>query len=347
MFEPNTVFVVGAGASAEFGLPVGTALLQTIKESSQFQFDHGIFPSKGNRLIFKAVSDKYLGDNRALNLAFQTFADIRLGVETAGSIDEYINRYSDDSMIAELGKVLIAHSILEAEGKSKLMPSSGRDVDGVEWQSTADTWIATFVRALFDGVRATELEKIGEGITIICFNYDRCIEFYLEHAIMRAYRGVDRDVARKIVSNISIIHPYGWLGDLGQLPFGAPLDRIKLYEVSDSLVTWSESVDDRKDQLEIMRGKIAAARNLVFLGFAFASQNLKLLDPSLSEKAANVVNVYATGYGLSADVESKLKGKILRMYRRNASDYAANFVTIKYDMVCSKFINAQLLNLTL
>lgn len=164
---------------------------------------------------------------------------------------------------------------------------------------------------------------------------------------MRAYRGVDRDVARKIVSNISIIHPYGWLGDLGQLPFGAPLDRVKLYEVSDSLVTWSESVDDRKDQLEIMRGKIAAARNLVFLGFAFASQNLKLLDPSLSETGSNIANVYATGYGLSSDIEYKLKGKILRLFGRTAWDNAAKSVTIKYDMMCSKFINAQLLNLTL
>jgi hypothetical protein len=196
-------------------------------------------------------------------------------------------------------------------------------------------------------VRATELEKIGEGITIICFNYDRCLEHHLEHAILRAYRDVDLKMARRIVSNISIIHPYGSLGNLGKVPFGAALDRVDLYEVSDSLVTWSESIDDRKDQLEIMRGKIAAARNLVFLGFAFASQNLKLLDPSMSETGPNIVNVYATGYGLSSDIEYKLKGKILKLFGRTAWDNAAKSVTIKYDMMCSKFINAQLLNLTL
>lgn len=40
MFRDNTVFIIGAGASHEFGLPVGEALMKTIQINCRFRFDH-------------------------------------------------------------------------------------------------------------------------------------------------------------------------------------------------------------------------------------------------------------------------------------------------------------------
>jgi hypothetical protein len=345
MFEDKTVFVIGAGASAEFGLPVGLKLLENIKENSLFEFEYGNNPSKGNRVVFDAIVSRY-GSQATFKEVFKTLGDIARGVETAGSIDEYINRYSDDEMIAELGKLLISYSILEAERKSTMMATARVSQQPVNWESTNKTWIAQFARILFDGVKANAIERIGEGLTVICFNYDRCIEYYLEHAVMRAYRGVDQKTARNIVSRIEILHPYGSLGHLGQIRFGAPPETANLYEISQNLITWSESIEDRQPQLERIRGHISEAKNLVFLGFAFANQNMKLLDPNATQLNSRYVDIYSTGYGLTDDIEVKLKTKLMRWFGRSAPDLQGNRIKIKYDMACEEFLRKQALNLT-
>ncbi|MDX0640343.1 hypothetical protein GOD58_18200 [Sinorhizobium medicae] len=343
MFEPNTVFVIGAGASAEFGLPVGWKLLENIRDNSHFFFDHGKFPTKGNRKIYNTVYGKYEREQEMLERAFIALGDINRGVETAGSIDEYINRYSDDSLIAELGKIQIAHAILEAEGKSKLVPPKGKEGDYINWGDVQDTWISTFARALFDGVRASDVESIGRDITIICFNYDRCIEHYLEFAIQRAYRDVDRKTARKIVDRMNIIHPYGSLGSLSRFAYGTPLEHADLYHITNNLITWSETVEDAS-LITRMKTAIKESRNIVFLGFAFANQNMKLLDAELPDNKPVFTNVYSTGYGLTDDIEGKLKRKIVSLYCHNSLGEHHRYVNIKCGMTCKDFMKKQLLN---
>lgn len=343
MYEDDTVFVVGAGASAEFGLPVGWKLLEKIRDNSYFQFDGGQSPSKGNRRIYETVHGKYMRDPKNLTKAFMTFGDINRGVETAGSIDEYINRYSDDPLIAELGKIQIAHAILEAEGKSNLIPSGGKESDGINWANAQNTWISNFARVLFDGVRANEINRIGEGITIICFNYDRCIEHYLEHAIQRGYRGIDGETARKIVANMEIIHPYGSLGPLSQLAYGKPLANADLYRVAENLITWSESVEDRT-VIERMKSSIAHAQNIVFLGFAFANQNMELLDAELTQGKPHYTNVYSTGFGLTSAIDAKLKNKIVSLYASGSDAADLACVEVAYGMTCNEFMTKHLLN---
>ncbi|CDZ31165.1 Hypothetical protein NGAL_HAMBI490_60440 [Neorhizobium galegae bv. officinalis] len=346
MFEAGTVFVVGAGASAEFGLPVGWALVEQIREKSKFNFDHGSYP-KGNRKIFETVFSKYGKEQKQLEQAFMAFADIQQGVETAGSIDEYINRYSDDSLIAELGKLLIAHSILEAENKSKLMPAKGQEAEGINWNSVQDTWISPFARTLFDGIKANDVESIGNGIKIICFNYDRCIEHYLEYAIMRAYRGVERKQARQIVDNMQILHPYGSLGTLNNFSFGTPIEHTNLYNVTKNLITWSETISD-ETLPDAMRQAVLDARTIVFLGFAFANQNLKLLKPEMATSKPYFTNVYATAFGLTNDVEESLRRKIGRLVTPRdylISDPQERAIKFKYGMKCREFMDTQMLNI--
>lgn len=352
-FQDDTVFVVGAGASAEFGLPVGWKLLEQIRDSSRFQFQ-GSRASEGNRKIAQTVYGRYNLDSYQYRKAFEALEDIHLGVETAGSIDEYINRYSDNSLIAEMGKIQIAYAILLAEARSTMMLPEG--IEPMNWHPLENTWIAPFTRALFDGVRAKDVESIGNNISIICFNYDRCIEHYLEHALQRAYRDVDHAMARQIVSNINIIHPYGSLGSLDDLPFGFPVETANLYAVIENLITWSETVHDEQ-LIASIKQATRTAKNLVFLGFAFANQNMKLLDAGLTSIKPYHTQVYATGKGLTDDVDSTLKSKIISTYSpgNGVNQYSSSgrleqrydeTIRIKYDMVCKEFMDKQLMNFT-
>lgn len=55
MFESKTLFVVGAGASAEIGLPVGSALLETIADKLKISFQGGHRQSSGDPDIAEVI----------------------------------------------------------------------------------------------------------------------------------------------------------------------------------------------------------------------------------------------------------------------------------------------------
>lgn len=129
MFKDNTVFVIGAGASAEFGFPVGGQLSDAIKENCQYEIDSsGRFTDGEQRIIqhyentFGRADDEKVAE---FNKRLEAMRKIRAGIDSAESIDEYIFRYSGDSIVAEVGKLQIAYVISGAESESFLNPKAG------------------------------------------------------------------------------------------------------------------------------------------------------------------------------------------------------------------------------
>jgi len=53
-----------------------------------------------------------------------------------------------------------------------------------------------------------DLASMFDNISIICFNYDRCIEHYLYSALVAHY-GITKPAAAKIMGKLRIHHPYG------------------------------------------------------------------------------------------------------------------------------------------
>lgn len=337
MFRDNTVFVIGAGASHEFDLPVGEALMRQIQTNSRFHFDYGSM-KEGVDEIFRCVVNSYDGDNSAINARFSAMAEIHRAIDHAGSIDEFINRHIDDEIIAEVGKLQIAYAISKAERYSKLAKIASKTERSSE-PNLSVTWIKPFTQMLFDGVRNGDVETLGNNITIICFNYDRCIEMYLEYAIVRTFRGVSFEAAREIVNRINIIHPYGSLGDLRLHPFGIEPTPERLRAMSEKIVTWSESrASERRPKIQYA---MKNASTVVFLGFAFAPQNMRLLTVENSLDAdEREVETFATAYGYNPVINDRLKAKILDLYSTN--DFTVNYtrVHIQYDMKCTDFLRA-------
>ncbi|WP_311272406.1 MULTISPECIES: hypothetical protein [unclassified Rhizobium] len=310
MFKDNTVFVVGAGASREFGLPIGSGLMSQIKQNSLFRFDsRGL--REGVRELYQALDEPNL-PHSALRLSLEAMAEINRSIDFAGSIDEFINRHATDPVIAKVGKLQIAYAISIAERQS-LLGRSGKSGESVEWDDVKDTWIMSFTQMLFEGVRNEDVSSIGNNITLIVFNYDRCIEYFLTEAICKTFRGVDRDQALQIVENMNIIHPYGALGNLIKHPFGDDAHPTKLNSMSQSIVTWSESVTS--NMVSEINRSVSTATTLVFLGFAFAPQNMDLLTiKSAVNKDRQDVETFATAYGYRDVIDSRLKKKIIDLY---------------------------------
>lgn len=354
MFQDNTVFVIGAGASAEFGFPVGWELMNTIKSNSFFRFGH-MEEDKGDRALLHAMKRKYR-ELDELNARLRACAEINRAIDSAKSIDSFIYRNSHDPLIAEMGKVQIAYALSKAERSSMLFinPSS-RLREGLDWESIDKTWISQFAYAMFDGVRTTEVDTVGNNITVICFNYDRSIELYLAHAIQRSFQNVSLETAHEIVGRINIIHPYGVLGKLpispggygkGFVRYGANTDEVDLWEMAETLLTFSESISDEEIVGRIKHAMINA-RNIVFMGFAFARQNMELLSAAGNEIPPFHKKLYSTGFGIPKQVSDTVKTKIATLYSDRPIDHAraCEFITVEHDLKCKPFLDTHVINL--
>src|SRR6266852_1143797 len=132
MFSQPVVFVVGAGASAEYNMPVGSELKTKIASAVGF-LDADGRPS-GDRDLYKLLVDrfgssieKYVGAGNALAKVIPSF----------DSIDEALNWFSSRPEVIELGKVAIVREILKSERGSLLFSTlDQRKIPGNDFSGT-------------------------------------------------------------------------------------------------------------------------------------------------------------------------------------------------------------------
>lgn len=328
-FREKTTFVIGAGASAEFGLPVGSGLAAEIKKTAMFESDDRDNPSHGLLRELLYTKCKVGAEESAAKKALH---DIHEGIQTAVSIDAFIHRHGADANISYWGKVLIALEVLKAERNSSLStltwpefagdPNLVLENAGKKLINPDYTWIGHFFRILSDGV--ADYNDLGKDITIICFNYDRCIEVYLAETIADAYRISIETALRVVKNNIKIIHPYGYLGELAlvsgspgkdRLGFGSALHQPKeISLIADHIHTYTEQAHDATKVWSIHEA-IAECKNLIFLGFGFNNQNLDLLRVKTRfNGSAHPKNIYATCFGLYPQIKETLTRRILDLF---------------------------------
>ena len=75
-----------------------------------------------------------------------------------------------------------------------------------------DSWFGRFVKLLTENCRLGDLEQRLQSVALIVFNYDRCIEHYLQFAIANYYAIEPREAAALL--SLEIYYPYGTDGRL-------------------------------------------------------------------------------------------------------------------------------------
>jgi hypothetical protein len=215
---------------------------------------------------------------------------IRDGIVFSQSIDDFLDQHRTNNFVNRYGKAAIAKSILEAEQNCKLYfnPFKGQEMFDVS--AIANTWFVKFMYMLGRGVPTENVREILDNVAFIVFNYDRCVEFFLVHALRRLYR-IHEDEARGIVDDLHILHPYGVLP--ASVPFGhGNADYGKMGEY---IKTYTEQIAAADVIAEIAK-ELERAQCIVFLGFAYHSQNMALLRPG---ESITPRPVFGTAFGLS------------------------------------------------
>ena len=197
-----------------------------------------------DQLIYNALqtlSSDHLELNKYIQAGIQYFESMHQAI----SIDNYLDAHQNDKYAILCGELGIAKTILEAE-RASLLYFDETKLEKMNFAKLENTWYGAFQKILMENVEKSNISKLLENVSFITFNYDRCIEHFLVHAVTNYY-GIPFDEVSTLVNQVVIIHPYGVAGLLpwqGQtqgvraVPFGQ-VENADLLEIACQINTFT------------------------------------------------------------------------------------------------------------
>jgi len=292
MKNVNSVLILGAGASQEFGYPLGDGLkdrVVSVLSSSAFQEE--LYNAYGFRPGVKDLIREFI---------------ISMKRDGSSTIDRFLLKSPKD--YRWLGKVAIAKAIIDCEDHQKLLNNNS-------WYS--------LLYEIMD--KHPNIEEFGSSnINIITFNYDRSLEHFLHERLFGDYDGSkNHDKILAKLKKIAIIHVHGRVNPLPRedsgkgLPYGSKGFVPNIIEIAENMMLPDDSTVSND-----IHNLIRSADDIYFLGFGFHDSNLQKLDIKLISKCKHI---FATSHNIPAakqDIINDVFGqKKIKFYRSTVYDF--------------------------
>jgi len=309
----RTVFVIGAGANVEIGMPSGDELKTKIAKLLDFT-KKSYSQVKGDDIIYNALlqhtSIRGLIIDYKVNEIINIAVSVSKAMSLSISIDNFIEARKDNKQIALCGKMAITRAILNAEQNCALFTANNENP--FLFKNTVaelnNSWYTSLFKKITEGCHIDELPERLNNISFIIFNYDRCFEYFMYNALM-VYYNIDHEGAKKLIQGMDIIHPYGTVGELwdeqGKLAFGREPHQGNLVSLAENIITFTENIRDNSNHKRRIKYITERGDRLIFLGFAYHDQNISLLfdQPHVSSNdnipLSERIVCYGTGYNIS------------------------------------------------
>ena len=262
MIKEKTVFILGAGASKPYGYPTANDLRQDILSRKPPNFGMYVSDYFRSSFEFETLMDKY---NRYIEILKDT--------PRGTSIDLHISRNPSHTYI---GKMILYHKILVAEIDSRLSDNVPEDED---WYSHL------FEEMTRDFIGPSKINISDNKISFITFNYDRSLENMLYTYLDKSFNDYEnKDEIMSEIKAIKIYHIFGrifgmdWENNRVKIPY----KRSNLLKVD--LTTFYHDIlliHEKKKLANIIneiKDEILSAKRIIFLGFGYRDDNMKLLD---------------------------------------------------------------------
>lgn len=309
MFRAKTVFVVGAGASAELNFPVGAALLEQIAKKVYITYEYGS-PKTGDSVVREALRASLNAheDVEEFNSHLHSAWQLVDTAKQAFSIDNVLHALEDEKATF-VGKLGIVRCILEAEKSSPL--SGWRDdfAQDATLDKLANTWLDALGKLLVLDVTRSRFADSFQNVSFINFNYDRSIEQFLPFFIAR-YFGVQPHEVREAMEDLTMIRPYGragclpWQAKENSVQFGNGAKHALLSSYQ-QIKTFTEQVEE-KTLINSIKAEVESADRIVFVGFGFHRQNLELLRAKVQPHCEILGSCFGMSQTDSEAIESEL-----------------------------------------
>lgn len=294
MINDDILFILGAGASKPYGYPTGEELRVDICKN----FANRIFNYYRPKISFdnaESIRDESL-----------KFTKIFSNSSTL-SIDLFLAR---NSIYSDIGKKAICFSILEAEKNSKFRENM---------KEKNQDWYSYLFKIMTNNLSSPDsYQSFGENkVAFITFNYDRSLEYFFYESLSNSFSLAPHDVIVKELEKIRIYHVYGIIDKLtwqgGSTPYRGPYKNDYINKLKDNIKIIYEKNNSNITELktEIIRAKI-----IFSLGFAYAPENLNLLD--IPRFFTDEKQVYGTAFCFTKNEILKIKDKLSRHNRIKA-----------------------------
>jgi len=260
MITRKTVLVLGAGASADYGFPVGNVLKENIvgldladpKDGSREHCLRTAICSRGHDV------EEFKNFQAALRMSGQP------------SVDSFLERRQE---FMSVGLLAIASCLAPCEQTDRLFPKQGRDPGWYQMLFSALGWSS--LKAGLGGLALSNL-------TIVTFNYDRSLEHYLATALSHSYNVPRHECAAKLLQAAPVHHVYGMLGGypvnprVGREYTEQLLDPADIQQAAGGIsIVHEGSWND--EAFSLARDALREAEVVCFLGFGYAEINLERL----------------------------------------------------------------------
>lgn len=293
MIKRKTVFILGAGASHPYGLPLGIRLRESIIK---------YFLS-----MYSAYLRTYISNDGIIGEAITEAKRFCSCFEKSNikSIDKFLsNNYK---LYGELGKLAIMILILSDEEESYLLKKSPFPIQ--DWY----TYLYNFL--IKDIYPENWNSFLTNEISFVTFNYDRSLEHFFYESLHNSFLFAHKDDLLTIAKNIPIVHVYGKIADLDWqaggnrgIPYGSHWLEYKMQDFTHNIKIIFDKRNEAHEELQKAKEYIRNAENIFFLGFGYAEENLKILDiPAIFEKRPEI---YGTAVGLEHGEVIRIKEKL-------------------------------------
>jgi hypothetical protein len=301
MIREQVVFVLGAGAHQPYGMPVGDTLRNDIVammlgsrvvryQRQEITLLDLVRTMAGHEKAFVGVDQNMLG----------AFAEA-LQYSGQPSIDSFLEKYRNNHLFVQLGKLAITARLLPDESHERLLLNTvKRD------------WIVYLFRLMSHRVQNGIEFAASNAVAFVTFNYDRLLEHRLYCHIRYSY-GLDDEAASAVLSQIPIFHVYGQLGayappgrkglNAEEVMFGAE-PTAELYLKCMKAIRLIHEVEPRGGLVPRFATTLEAWEKAVFLGFSFLPENMAILRMPDSVRAKKALA--ACRFGMS-------DGEVLRV----------------------------------
>jgi len=262
--ECRTVLVVGAGASAHLGFPLGAELCSTIisntrnPESEPFKNLVAMGFSHANILSFHANIERSFPH----------------------SIDEFL---SDRSEFVDIGRAAIAQILIGCEDEKRLRQ---RD----------DNWYGLLRDRIKAEIKGNEFSPV-----IVTFNYDLSLDKFLYDFLSSTFQ---RYATMNSFDDavIRVFHVHGRLGYLdyevkhrSSRPYGKALSPNEILVASQGIRIPTQLDNDFGRDMVFARKAIQEAERVIFIGFGYDDNNLYRLGVDTWEREKYFGTAYKLG----------------------------------------------------
>jgi len=241
----NVVFILGAGASKPYGLPLGTELKDIMKSNLS------------NNTCRQAISD-YKFNQSLIDEFIYTLPKTR-----HPTIDIFLEQ---KRKFRDIGAFLIAYSLLPLENDNNLFPQR-------DWYSH-----------LYNVIGFERDEQTSKNIVFVSLNYDRSLEHFLHKAYLIDAPDDLEQFAEPKLDGLKFIHPHGSFGEYPKIPYGAR-DVDAIQAAAKSILIVSDSLESSKSFLEARQAIDSASNIIIIgFGYDRTTLHRLFKNVDLSEK---------------------------------------------------------------